>query len=51
MAFRKMKAKGAKLIEVKKLAGTTHLRHVGICNCESCRRRGGKESLQIDSDN
>jgi len=50
MAFRKMKAKGAKLIEVKKLAGTTHLRHVGICNCESCRRRG-KESLQIDSDN
>ncbi len=51
MAFRKMKAKGAKLIEVKKLAGTTHLRHVGICDCESCRGRGGKESLQIDSDN
>jgi len=51
MAFRKMKAKGAKLIEAKKLAGTTHLRHVGICDCESCQGRGEKESLQIDFDN
>ncbi len=51
MAFRKMKAKGAKLIEAKKLAGTTHLRHVGICDCESCQGRVEKESLQIDSDN
>lgn len=30
LALRKMKAKGAKLIETKSLAGTSHLRHVGI---------------------
>ncbi|MHC4737513.1 MAG: cysteine hydrolase family protein [Planctomycetota bacterium] len=51
MAFRKMKAKGAKLIEAKKLAGTTHLKQVGICDCESCQGRVEKKSFQIDSDN
>lgn len=37
MALRKMEAKGAKIIETKKLAGTSHLKLVGACNCESCR--------------
>lgn len=37
LAFRKMAAKGARLIETKKLAGTSHLRQVGICGCRSCR--------------
>ena len=37
LAFRKIKAKGAKLIETKKLAGKSHLRQVGICSCESCQ--------------
>jgi len=37
LALRKMEAKGARLIETKKLAGTSHLRQVGICNCESCQ--------------
>ena len=37
LALRKMEAKGAKLIETKKLAGTSHLRQVGICDCESCQ--------------
>ncbi|MFZ0034471.1 MAG: isochorismatase family protein, partial [Sedimentisphaerales bacterium] len=41
LAFRKMRAKGAKLIETKKLAGVSHLRGVGICDCESCRGRAG----------
>ena len=39
MALRKMEAKGAKLIDTKRLAGTSHLKLVGVCNCESCRRR------------
>ncbi len=37
MALRKMQAKGAKLIETKMLAGTSHLRLVGACDCESCQ--------------
>lgn len=47
LAFRKMKAKGAKLIETKKLAGVSHLRQVGICDCESCRRRVKKTAVKI----
>ena len=39
MAIRKMKAKGAKLIEAKKLAGTSHLRLIGACDCQRCQRR------------
>ena len=42
MALRKMETKGAKLIDTKKLAGTSHLRQVGVCNCESCRGLGRK---------
>ena len=38
MAFRKMEAKGAKLIETRRLAGISHLRQVGICDCETCQR-------------
>lgn len=38
MALRKMEAKGATLIESKKIAGTSHLRIVGACECDSCRR-------------
>jgi nicotinamidase-related amidase len=37
LALRKVEAKGAKLIDTKKLAGTSHLRQVGICNCQSCK--------------
>jgi len=47
LAFRKMRAKGAKLIETKKLAGVSRLRQVGICDCESCRRRVGKTAVKI----
>ena len=38
MALRKMEAKGATLVESKKIAGTSHLRIVGACECDSCRR-------------
>jgi len=37
LALRKMEAKGARLIETRRLAGTSRLRHVGACDCESCR--------------
>jgi nicotinamidase-related amidase len=38
MALRKVQAKGARLIETRRLAGISHLRKVGACHCESCRR-------------
>lgn len=38
LAFRKMKAKGARLVETKQIAGVSHLRQVGICDCDSCKR-------------
>ena len=37
LALRKAEAKGAKLVETKRVAGVSHLRHVGACDCESCR--------------
>jgi nicotinamidase-related amidase len=37
LAFRKMGAKGAKLMETKKLAGVSHLKQAGICHCDSCQ--------------
>lgn len=37
LALRKMETKGATLIDTKKLAGTSHLKQVGVCHCESCQ--------------
>ncbi|MHC4221047.1 MAG: cysteine hydrolase family protein [Planctomycetota bacterium] len=37
LSFRKMEAKGAKLIDTKKFAGTSGLKQAGICRCNSCR--------------
>jgi nicotinamidase-related amidase len=37
LAFRKMEAKGARLVETKKLAGASHLTQAGICRCDSCQ--------------
>ena len=47
LSLRKMETKGAKLIETKKLAGSSHLRQVGACNCESCRGLGRKASAHV----
>lgn len=50
LAIRKMEAKGARLIETKKLAGDSHLRRVGICGCKVCRG-GAKESpIQVGAE-
>ena len=48
LAFRKIEAKGAKLIETKKLAGTSHLRQVGICDCKSCQGLVSRTLLEDD---
>jgi len=45
MAFRKMEAKGARLIETRRLAGSSHLRQVGCCQCESCQRLGQRIAI------
>jgi len=45
LTLRKMETKGAKLLETKKLAGTSHLRLVGTCGCESCQGAGRKASV------
>ncbi len=44
MALRKMEAKGATLIDSQKIAGTSHLRIVGACECDSCRRLIAKQN-------
>jgi nicotinamidase-related amidase len=44
LAIRKMKAKGARLVATKNLAGISHLRHVGACGCQSCRSGGAPQT-------
>ncbi|MCK4751808.1 MAG: cysteine hydrolase [Planctomycetes bacterium] len=51
LALRKMEAKGAKLVETKKIAGVTHLKQVGICGCDSCQGHAKKEPAGIWSKN
>jgi len=50
LALRKMEVKGARLIETKKLAGTSHLKRVGICDCESCGGRAKKPAAEIGAE-
>ena len=50
LALRKMKTKGAGLIVTKNLAGISHLRQVGACNCESCRGRVKPRPVKIGSE-
>lgn len=49
LALRKMRAKGAKLTETKKIAGTSHLHIVGVCNCDRCNGRLRKETLKTNT--
>jgi hypothetical protein len=49
LAFRKIEAKGAKLVETKTFAGKSHLRHVGICNCKACQGRGENHRLNLEA--
>jgi nicotinamidase-related amidase len=49
LALRKVEAKGARLIETKKLAGISRLKHVGVCDCKSCRGQAKKTSAAIEA--
>ncbi len=49
LALRKVEAKGAKLIETRKLAGTSRLRHIGVCDCKMCRGQMSKTSTTIEA--
>jgi len=50
LAFRKMKAKGARLVETKKFAGHSHLKNIGICTCQICHGRPPKAPLGVKSE-
>lgn len=39
VAFRKMRAKGARLVESRSLFGNSRLQQVHACECDRCRRR------------
>ena len=49
LAFRKMKAKGAKLLETRKIAGTSHLHLVGACDCKRCSGSLSKTRLHLST--
>lgn len=51
LALRKMQVKGARLIETKKLAGTSHLKCIGICDCEACRNKLKKTRAKVATTN
>jgi len=51
LAFRKMKAKGARLIETRKLAGTSHLRQVSLDHQPSCQSIKDKALLKVITGN
>jgi len=50
LALRKIKAKGARLIKTKDLAGVSNLRCTGLCGCQSCRRRTRTEHFEIGAE-
>jgi len=49
VALRKMLAKGAILMETKDLAGSTHLKTAGICDCKICKMTEKEEKLQAQA--
>lgn len=49
LALKKAQAKGAKLIETKSLAKTSHLKKVGICRCDRCQSVTKKETVKAQA--
>lgn len=47
LALRKVRAKGARLAETKKIAGASSLQHVGICGCQNCRTETVKKPVKV----
>lgn len=50
LAFRKMRAKGAKLIKTQKIAGTSHLRYVGVYGHEADNEQSAKKSVKAEAE-
>jgi nicotinamidase-related amidase len=50
LALRKMKAKGARLVAAKTLAGISHLRHISACKCGSCQSSVKTETAETTRD-
>jgi len=50
LAFRKIKSKGAKLIETKKIAGRSHLKLVGACHCKTCQKQLEKTDTPVTAE-
>ena len=46
-ALRKMQAKGAKLVETRKIAGVSHLNTIGICRCKRCSNGSTTKHLEL----
>lgn len=49
MALRKMEAKGANMTDTKHIAGSSHLRQVGACPCDSCQKLLVKSNVQLNN--
>ena len=47
MAFRKMRAKGAKLVETRHFAGKSHLKVIGTCDCKLCKPAPEKTPVKV----
>lgn len=47
MAIRKMKAKGARIVESRKFAGSSGLRSVHACHCKTCQRQTQKPHIHM----
>ena len=50
VALRQIEAKGAIIAETKVLLGTSHLRLIGVCDCDRCRGRIKKNPDSIDDE-
>lgn len=50
LALRKIKAKGAKLIETKKIAGTSHLRYADLSDSRKHRKPAKKAPLEVTAE-
>ena len=50
MALRKMEAKGARCVETRRIAGTSHLLRVGACNCDTCQGKTRKQPQRTELD-
>lgn len=51
LALRKIEARGGHLTETKKIAGISHLNHIGVCSCPMCQGKEEKFLVEASSNN